>query len=146
MATYTGDFVTSEEFEEIKNILSSRFKLKKNKSTDSNIIESYNIIVSDGKFSMNYFQDKHLIIEGEQMHPYFDQVYQSVDNFLGSNRKPIVKNTNKRHLSKTVSNRESVKSHDKQLLNLSKKQFGVAVSGVIVGIIALVISIISIFG
>lgn len=95
MATYTGYFVTSEEFEEIKGILSSRFKIVHVEASNSSITESHDIIVSDGKFSMNYFQDKHLVIEGDQSHPYFNQIYQSVDNFLGTNRKPIVKNSNK---------------------------------------------------
>ena len=51
---------------------------------------------------------------------------------------------NKLKISKQSSpkDEESEKSHGRQLLNLSKKQLGVTITGVIVGIIAIVISII----
>lgn len=132
MGRYTSEFVTSEEFEEIKNILSSKFKLERNKVSDTNIIESYNIIVSDGKFLINYFQNKRLIIEGNEQHPQFDQVYLSVDNFLGSNRKPIIKDSRE--------NQEE--DRHKQTMSLNKKILIVAIIGVIaattIGIIAII--------
>jgi len=51
---------------------------------------------------------------------------------------------NKLKISKQSSSNdeESEKSHGRQLLNLSKKQLGVTITGVIIGIIAIVISII----
>jgi len=132
MGRYTSNFVTSEEFEGIKNILGSKFKLEKNKSPHANVAESYDIIVSDGKFSMSYFQDKRMIIEGDQMHPQFDQVCLSADSFLGTHRKPIVKDSSEKHEGK----------HE-QTIRLNKKTLTVTIIGVIAATIIGIISLIS---
>lgn len=103
MDRYYSDYVTTEQFKKIKEILNSNFTIHKNTDDGTSIKESFTITVSDGEFILNYYNTKQLALEGNSNHPKFEQIYRTIDKYLAEERKPL-------KISKTSAEKENPNS------------------------------------